>query len=98
MPKKYLQTAGGSSPGKPHLSPPSHCNACDAPIKEAFYDAATPTGMWAYFCPACFAAFQLSLGIGQGQHYLLQEVPNRPVPHPFSLGAVLLSKSQEPLA
>jgi hypothetical protein len=92
MPKKYIQTAGGSTPGKAHLHPPTHCDLCQGSIQEVFYDAATRSGTWGNFCPACAELFQIFLGPGRGQQYTLQEVPDEPMHHPFSIGAVLNSK------
>lgn len=72
----FTQTAGGSTPGKPHLNPPTHCDSCSNPIEQVFYDAYTPRG-WGNFCPACAELFQVCLGPGKGQKYTLEETPSK---------------------
>ena len=53
-------------------APPTHCDTCHTNITDEFYDARLPRlGGWANVCHTCFIQYGCSLGVGYGQHYVL---------------------------
>lgn len=50
------------------------CNFCGA---EAYYDARTTSGPWAYMCEACFKTHGVGLGVGRGQRLEVKSAPLR---------------------
>lgn len=50
---------------------PDHCDDCERPIMQVFYDARTASGQWGNFCPGCFIDNGCKLGTGLGQRYQL---------------------------
>lgn len=51
---------------------PTHCDLCDVPIEDEFFDGAIKgpgAGRWATMCPSCFLVAGAGIGIGKGQQY-----------------------------
>lgn len=66
------------TPHKPHTEvsvdklPP--CDLCADGTAE--YDFKTSFGPWGYGCPPCFRKYGGSLGLGKGQHLVVDEKPS----------------------
>jgi hypothetical protein len=47
-----------------------HCDICEAPCTEKYYDAKTVLGPWATLCETCFKTYNAAvLGTGRGQEF-----------------------------
>lgn len=67
---KYIQSAGGTQPGKPWIGTPRiACDICHATDLDCFVDGATTQGPWAIMCPSCHKTHGKGTGPGLGQRY-----------------------------
>jgi hypothetical protein len=71
---KYIQTEGGSQPGKYwHGSPLITCDFCKTESPDCFVDGRVIGGtQWATMCIPCFKTHGAAVGYGEGQKYCKQ--------------------------